>query len=173
MRSSRSKSRFVASALFMLCTMQSLPSAHAADTSTSTPTPTPTPTSTPTSTPTPTPTSTSTSTSAPTPDPALGTYWSTRRIVGFMLVGVGAVGLGVGTGIVVQAKGRYDTASNEAGEIRNTDSMHAVRDGNLATGMLIAGGVLATGGLVLWLTAPSAAPQVGTNGSSVFVRGNF
>lgn len=93
-----------------------------------------------------------------------------------MLVGAGAVSLGVGGGVGLQAKSRFDTASNENGEIRNTDSAHAVREGNVATAMLITGGVLAAGGLVLWLTAPSApstTPQVGTNGTSVFVRGSF
>ncbi len=90
-----------------------------------------------------------------------------------MLVGAGAVGLGVGGGVGVQAKSRFDTASAEAGDLRNTDSAHAVREGNIATGMMITGGVLAATGLVIWLTAPSAAPQVGTNGTSVFVRESF
>ena len=90
-----------------------------------------------------------------------------------MLGGVGVVGLGVGGGLALQAKGRFDGASNESGTPRNTDSAHAVRDGNIATGMVITGGVLAAAGLVLWLTAPSASPQVGTNGTGVFVRGSF
>jgi hypothetical protein len=90
-----------------------------------------------------------------------------------MALGVGVVSLGVGTGVGLQAKSRFDTANNEAGQIRNTDSAHAVREGNVATVMLITGGVLAAGGLVLWLTAPSAAPQVGTNGTSIFLRGSF
>jgi len=180
MSSLRSPSKFIASALVITCAVQSVAiSAHAADpapaSTESTPAPAPS-----SATPAPAATgATAATASATTPsaqEAALGSYWTPRRIIGFMMLGSGVVTLGVGAGLGLQAKGRYDTATNENGQIRNTDSAHAVSEGNVATGMIIAGSVIAAGGLVLWITAPSTpstTPQVGTNGTSVFVRGNF
>jgi hypothetical protein len=53
----------------------------------------------------------------------------------------------------------------------------AVNFGNISTISFIAGGVLAAGGITLWLVAPSghvqAAPAVGAGGGGMVVRGEF
>jgi hypothetical protein len=49
----------------------------------------------------------------------------------------------------------------------------AVNTGNVATVVMGVGGLLALGGVVLWLTAPSPSAQVGANASEVFVTGSL
>jgi hypothetical protein len=112
---------------------------------------------------------------APAAAPGSGTtaYWTGRRVGGFAITGVGVVGLGVGGIIGLVAESKFSSAKNEASPARETDSESAVRLGNVATGVVIGGAVVAAAGLVVWLTAPSAPVQVGTNGGQMLLRGSF
>ncbi|WP_437573662.1 hypothetical protein [Sorangium sp. So ce887] len=95
---------------------------------------------------------------------------SIRRPIGMVGVGLGAVGLGVGTVLGFMAKSTFDEATegghcDEEGRCIDQTGLDlrgdAVRTGNLGTVVFIAGAVLAVGGAVLWITAPSA-PDSGT-----------
>jgi hypothetical protein len=117
-------------------------------------------------------------TEAPAPAPAAATtetphYWTGRRVASVVVTGVGGLGMGVGGILGLVAKGQYNTAYNEKQPIRDTDSKSAVGTANVATVFVVAGAVVAAGGLVLWLTAPSADVQVGASGQGVLVRGTF
>jgi hypothetical protein len=100
-------------------------------------------------------------------------YWTTRRVVGASLAGAGTVATGIGVVLGLVAKSQYDTADNEVGTKRATDSSSAYSLGNVATVVGIAGAVVGAGGLVLWLTAPSARVQVGASADAVVLRGSF
>jgi hypothetical protein len=106
----------------------------------------------------------------PEPPPS---FWTGRRVLSAGIAGLGVVGMAVAGGLVLDAKGKYDTATAETGLPRRNDSQSAVGEANVGTGVFIAGAVCAAAGVVLWLTAPSASTGVGTNGSGVFVRGSF
>jgi hypothetical protein len=104
-------------------------------------------------------------------------FWTGQRIASASIVGVGAAGLVVSGVLVGLAKSQDDTAKNETGTAKNTDSQSAANQGNVATIVAIVGGAFAVGGAVLWLTAPSAPAagqvQVGTSGTGVLLRGSF
>jgi hypothetical protein len=112
-------------------------------------------------------------TDAGTAKPAGSDRGSTQRVIGYVLIGVGVVGLGVGAGLGFVAKSSDNTAEAETGSARYTDSGNAVSQGNVATGVFVAGAVAAAAGVVVWLTAPSAKVTVGTNGREVFLGGRF
>jgi hypothetical protein len=107
------------------------------------------------------------------PDAAPAPYWTGRRLAGFALTGAGVLGMGVGGVLGLAAKSKYTTAQGESGAPRHDDSASAVSTGNVATVVVAAGAVLAAGGLVVWLTAPNAAAQVGIDGTRLLVRGSF
>ncbi|KYF99199.1 hypothetical protein BE18_01870 [Sorangium cellulosum] len=80
-------------------------------------------------------------------------------------VGLGVVGLGVGTALGFVAKSTFDESiegghCDEEGRCVDQTGLDlrddAVRMGNIGTVVFIAGAVLAAGGAVLWITAPSA-----------------
>ncbi|WP_437730328.1 hypothetical protein [Sorangium sp. So ce1335] len=92
---------------------------------------------------------------------------SVRRPIGMVGVGLGVVGLGVGTALGFMAKSTFDKATegghcNAAGECVDQEGLDlrddAVAKGNIGTAVFIAGAVLAAGGAILWITAPSAPP---------------
>ncbi|WP_437954562.1 hypothetical protein WME76_23595 [Sorangium sp. So ce119] len=92
---------------------------------------------------------------------------SIRKPIGIVGVGLGVVGLGVGTALGFMAKSTFDKATegghcNEAGECVDQTGLDlrddAVMKGNIGTAAFIAGAVLAAGGAILWITAPSAPP---------------
>lgn len=90
----------------------------------------------------------------------------TRRWLGLGAAGAGVVVLGVGAWAGLSAKGLRDDAralgcsddlsSCPATAIDTADAAYA--RANLATGLIIGGAVVAAVGVVLWLTAPDAAP---------------
>ncbi|MBS2015704.1 MAG: hypothetical protein JST00_22640 [Deltaproteobacteria bacterium] len=92
-----------------------------------------------------------------------------QKPVGVVAMGVGAVGLGLGTLFGLSASAKYDAAFDEGGCSRadNTcdragqDKVDDARSkATLSTVFFVAGGVLAAGGIVLFLTAPKASrPQ--------------
>ncbi|WP_438022340.1 hypothetical protein [Sorangium sp. So ce233] len=92
---------------------------------------------------------------------------SIRKPIGIVGVGLGVVGLGVGTALGFMAKSTFDEATegghcNEAGECVDQRGLDlrddAVMKGNIGTAAFIVGAVLAAGGAILWITAPSAPP---------------
>jgi hypothetical protein len=112
---------------------------------------------------------------APSETPSGGStsYWTGRRVGGVVVAGVGVIGFGVGGILGLAAKSKFNFAEGEASPARETDSASAVSLGNAATGLVIGGAVVAAAGLLVWLTAPSARVQVGTNGGQMLVRGTF
>jgi serine/threonine-protein kinase len=117
---------------------------------------------------------------APAPAPATilpaasdAPYWTGRRVAGVAIAGAGVVGMGIGGLVGLSAKSQFDTAQGESGAKRHDDSLSAVNTGNVATVIVGVGAAAAIGGAILWLTAPSASAQVGTNGREVFARGTF
>lgn len=113
---------------------------------------------------------------------------SPLKTVGLVVGGVGVAGLVVGGVFGAMALSKNSDANNghcggslggpnqcdQTGVSLRSD---AVNFGNISTISLIAGGVLAAGGVTLWLVAPKgtvqAAPAVGTNAGGVIVRGVF
>jgi serine/threonine-protein kinase len=151
-----------------------------------------TPATTPSSAPGPAP---ATATTEPAPSgperpPASADSSKTRRILGFGAIGVGAVGLGVGTVFGFLAKSKLD-ASNSNGNCDSqdrctstglSDRKDAESFATFSTIGFIAGGVFAAGGVVLFLTAPPpASPSTGltlmpaplTGGAGALLRGSF
>jgi hypothetical protein len=119
------------------------------------------------------------------PSTSASSPWKT---VGLVAAGVGVVGLGVGTVFGVMALGKNSDANsghcggalggpNQCDATGVSDRSTAVSDGNVSTVFIIAGGVLAAGGVALWLLAPSshvqAAPAVGAGAGGIVVRGDF
>ena len=116
----------------------------------------------------------------------------TQRILGLAAGGVGVIGLGVGALLALKARSSYD-ASNADGhcQTNNHCDVPGLSDRNdaysFATGAtvaLIAGGVLAAAGVVLYLTAPRASspattgrlqvvPALTLRGGSVALAGSF
>jgi hypothetical protein len=105
--------------------------------------------------------------------PPVAAYWTSRRVASAAVTAVGVVGVGVGGILALVAKSNDTTAENEIGPQRHADSVSAVNMGNVASISMIGGGVVAAGGLALWLTAPNAPVQVGTTGRAVVVWGAF
>jgi hypothetical protein len=105
------------------------------------------------------------------PLPARAAYWNGRRVLGFVMTGVGLVAAGVGGVLPWQAKATYDTATGELGTSQYNDSQTAVTLGNVATGTLAASGALAVLGLIVWLTAPSA--HIRTTGTGLVMVREF
>ncbi len=131
---------------------------------------------------------------APPPAPVEGASprpW--QRPLGITATVLGAAGLGVGIGVGLMAKSSFSQSNdagggcnattnkcNTAGEALRCD---AVNKGNIATGVFVAGAVLAAGGIVLWVTAPSshaakagstgALPQIGLGPTGGALRGRW
>lgn len=98
---------------------------------------------------------------------------STRQWIALTTTGVGVLGMGVGGILGLAALSQFETAERETGTQRHDDSVSAVNTGNVATVVMGAGGLLAVGGVVLWLTSPGHSTQVSTTGSGLLVSGSF
>ncbi|HEY2509328.1 MAG TPA: hypothetical protein VGI39_00605 [Polyangiaceae bacterium] len=112
--------------------------------------------------------------------------WSPWRIAALGSVGAGVVGLGLGTGFALVAVGKKSDAEQQ-GCVGNLCPANAApardearSDANIATAMLVAGGVLAAGGAALWFLAPrttstsvTVVPHAGTGGAGVDLFGRF
>lgn len=117
---------------------------------------------------------------------------SVRKIAGIAMVVAGGVGLGVASYLTLDARSSYNDAIDAqcmgAANMCSDDGLRLTRDArsqaNTATIIAIAGGAVAVGGLVLWLTAPSGggssseraayvAPVVGGDGGGVVFGGRF
>lgn len=113
-------------------------------------------------------------TEPPPGDKPEGTFMTPVRIAG-LGIGIGGVVVGaIGIGLGVHAKGLYDD-SNETGGC-NADTQQcatqagvdqrdsAVTFANASTGLVIAGGVLAVGGIIMFAVAPSGEASEGEVG---------
>ncbi|XYH93439.1 hypothetical protein ACMHYB_37060 [Sorangium sp. So ce1128] len=103
----------------------------------------------------------------PTADAPTPQGGSIRKPIGMIGVGLGVVGLGVSTALGFMARSTFDEATegghcDKAGNCFDQTGLdlrdEAVRTGNIGTVVFIAGAVLAAGGAILWITAPSAPP---------------
>jgi hypothetical protein len=104
---------------------------------------------------------------------------SPRRWVGIVVAGAGVVALGVGGGVALAAKGRYDSVTgdcpaagcNEHGfDVRTSARSQA----DVATIVMVAGaGVVVGGGLLGWLAPAHGSAQAMVGPTSVAVRTTF
>lgn len=90
---------------------------------------------------------------------------SSRRVLGIVAVGAGAVGIGVGTVFALKAKSKYNDSKAycpvsvnlcyaQGVSLRND----AISAGNTATVAFAVGGVALVGGIILIATAPTSSP---------------
>lgn len=120
---------------------------------------------------------------APTDDPG-----KTRRLLSFGAMGLGVVGIGVGTVFGFLAKSKLDSSNNGPCDSTDHCTSQGLDDRKSAESMatvstigFIAGGVLAAGGVVLFLTAPQAPTSTGltlspaplTGGAGALLSGRF
>lgn len=123
------------------------------------------------------------------PSPVTEERGSTQRTLGWIVTGLGAAGLGVGGAFGISSISNRDEARQYCtGDVCNAQGVElrgdAIRDGNVATVAMIAGGATLAGGLLLVLTAPKgpskedtakirATPSVAHNGGGLSLQGTF
>jgi hypothetical protein len=125
------------------------------------------------------------------PSPVVEQNGATQRTVGWIVAGVGVVGVGLGAGFGLSSIGkRNESRSHCVADQCDADGVglrdDAIRAGNIATIATIAGGAAIAGGLVLVLTAPKtttesreragkirAIPNAGLHGGGFTLQGNF
>ena len=96
---------------------------------------------------------------------------------GILAIATGAVGLGgvvVGSIFGLETLSKHSSSQQQCqGNACSSTGLQDVTDGknagNVSTIAFIAGGALLAGGVVLWLTAPSSAPKVGSLGVTPLV----
>jgi hypothetical protein len=115
-------------------------------------------------------------TEPPPGDKPEGTFMTPVRIAG-LGIGIGGIVVGaIGIGLGVHAKGLYDE-SNETGGCNAETQQCATQAGidqrdsavtfaNASTGLVIAGGVLAVGGIIMFAVAPSGEASGGEVGAA-------
>ena len=138
--------------------------------------------------PPPPPSPVATTPSAPTPEPPAPerASQSPQRTVGLVVAGVGVVSLGLGAYFGLRAKSQLDDSNaghcNAAGVCDSAGlqgRVDALNSATASTIAFIAGGALAAGGAILYLTAPktrtpgsvSVGPTVAAGGAGVVARG--
>ena len=101
----------------------------------------------------------------------------TQRLLGLVVGGVGLAGVAVGTVFGLQASSKNDDASTHCrGNLCDAEGIRLDAQGRddatISTIAFIAGGALAVGGVVLFLTAPSGSEKSSSTlqGASVGVR---
>ncbi len=124
------------------------------------------------------------------PTPIVEQNGATQRTIGWVVAGVGVVGVGLGAGFGLSSIGkRNESRTHCVVDQCDVDGVSlrddAIRNGNIATIATIAGGAAIAGGLILVLTAPKttesreragklrAVPTVGLNGGGFTLQGNF
>jgi hypothetical protein len=105
---------------------------------------------------------------------------STQRIVSYVAIGLGAVGVGVGTIFGLRTSSIWADAKthctgvecDRTGVTLATDAKNA---GTVSTISFIAGGLLLAGGAILFFTSPTSSSkvQVGVGAGSMLVQGRF
>lgn len=101
----------------------------------------------------------------------------TQRVLGLAMAGVGLAGVALGTVFGLQASSKNDDAAAHCnGNLCDAEGIRLDKQGRdaatISTISFIAGGALAAGGLVLFLTAPSGRekPSTGLQSASLGVR---
>ncbi len=90
-----------------------------------------------------------------------------QRLAGWIVGGAGVIGLAVGAGFAVAAKGKYNDSlgdceannHNLCGSTGLSERSDARTAGDVATALLVVGGAAVVGGAVLWLTAPGGKKE--------------
>ena len=114
-----------------------------------------------------------------------GSNGGTQRVAGIVVMGVGVVGLGIGTVFGLRTSSKWTEAMTHCTGI-DCDrtgvqlAAEAKNSGTVSTIAFIAGGALLAGGAALFFTAPKApsktgsrVPKVDVGLGSVMVRGTF
>lgn len=109
-----------------------------------------------------------------------------QRTAGIVLSGAGVAGIVVGSVFGLVSMSKADDADKECAppdfrlcSAKGVEAGNSAQSaGNASTVAFVAGGLLLTGGLVLYFTAPSGngvavAPQVGAHGASFGMTGRF
>jgi hypothetical protein len=112
--------------------------------------------------------------------------WSTQATLALVAAGSGLAGLATGTAMGLTAVSHYSEAKSRCTPTGCDDAARAKASsaeelGNAATAVFVAGAVLATAALPLWLTAPRGpsrarleiVPAVATTTAAVLLRGAF
>lgn len=136
-----------------------------------------------------TPASPAPATSAVAPDttPTSAGSAAPWRTIGLVAAGAGVVGLGIGAafGLVAKSKDDQSNSSGCSGDSCTASAAAVRRDAlsaaNVSTVAFVVGGVLAAGGVVLWLVAPSgdatggvsATPMALGSGGGVLVTAGW
>ena len=120
--------------------------------------------------------------------PAQESRGGTQRALGWTLAGVGLVGIGVGAGFGLSSMSKRDDSRDHCqGNACDPDGVSlrsdAIKNGNIATISMIAGGAAVVGGLALVLTAPKgekprtgtiqAVPMAGLGSAGMLLQGTF
>jgi hypothetical protein len=123
-------------------------------------------------------------------EPPTAGAWSSRKSLALVAGGVGVAGLVVGSFFGLEAGSSWSRAKSEcqtnacgAGSPAQNDRSSALNQATVSTVLLVAGGLVAAGGAVLWLTAPTGqaagatglrvTPTLGTTGAGVSIGGGF
>jgi hypothetical protein len=97
-----------------------------------------------------------------------------QRVTALVVGGVGILAMATGGVLGLVAKAQDSAAESEPWPARHTDSASAVSLGNAGTVVAVTGAVATAAGVIIWMTAPTAAgPQVGMTGQEVVLRGTF
>ena len=124
------------------------------------------------------------------PPPVVESSGSAQRTIGWIVTGIGAVGIGVGAGFGLSSMSkRSDSREHCVIDSCNATGVSlrddAIKSGNIATIATIAGGAAVLGGLILVLTAPSgtesreragkirAVPNATVGGGGFMLQGAF
>ncbi|MBX3264179.1 MAG: hypothetical protein KF782_31195 [Labilithrix sp.] len=127
----------------------------------------------------------------PFPEPIIEQRGSAQRTIGWLVGGLGVAGLGVGAGFGFDSLQKRDRSRDHcAGDLCDREGValrdRAIRSGDVATVMTVAGATALAGGLVLVLTAPRgpsrtkevpptttlrAVPHVAANGGGISFQG--
>ncbi len=97
----------------------------------------------------------------------------TQRLLGLIAGGAGVVTMGVGGVLGLVAKAQDDAARDAPWPAKHDDSVGAANLGDAATIVALVGAGVTAAGVIVWLTAPKAHAEVGTNGRELFLRGTF
>jgi tetratricopeptide (TPR) repeat protein len=111
--------------------------------------------------------------SEPIAEPAHANAWPASRIAGAIAAGAGIVAVGVGGVLALSAKANDNSAAQEGWPARHDDSVSAVHQGDVATGVMVGGAVVAAAGVVLYLVAPRAAAHAKLDGRGFVLGGTF
>jgi hypothetical protein len=95
-----------------------------------------------------------------------------QRAAGWAVGGVGVAAMAASGVLAIVARSKYSSAQDEKVN-RHDDSVAAGHIADIATAVLIGGGVATAVGAVLLITAPKAQVTVGTTGTALVLSGRF